>query len=183
MVLRTSDLLRWVSTKKKRESEGFMKLPQTNIDKHDVLHLGYLTIMYFFCGTFFGPGSSHGFPFLPAQCCCLRVAFLDVAAEAADLGFLQHLRANHAKSSQARRPVRHQIVKAEPPRVAAAQLPLPGLTAQPRSAFWSADATIFADQSVLNKSAIAFWVELCVDLDCFELLRKDVHPTVFGAGL
>lgn len=144
---------------------------------------GQLTIRYFFSRTFFGPGSCHGFPLLPTQRRRLRVAFLDVAAEAADLGLLQHPRAHHAESSQALRPVRHQIVEAKPPRVPAAQLVLPGLVTQPRSVVQGADATVFADQSVLNKSAIAFWVELCVDLDRFKLLSKEVHPAVFGAGL
>lgn len=140
-------------------------------------------MMCFFSRTFFGPCSSHGFPLLSAQRGRLRVAFLDVAAEAADLGLLQHLRAHHAKRPQAPGPVCHQIVEAKTPGVAAAHLALPGATAQLRSLFRRADATVFADKSVLNKSAIAFWVELCVNLDRFELLSKEVHLTVFGVGL
>lgn len=139
--------------------------------------------MCFFSRALFGPGSSHGFPLLPAQRRRLRVAFLDVAAEAADLGLLQLLRAHHAKRPEARGTVRHQVVEAEPPRVAAAQLPLPGLTAQLGYVFRGADAAVFADKCVLNKSAVAFRVELRVHLDRFELLSKEVHPTVFGVGL
>lgn len=144
---------------------------------------GHLTMMYVFPGTFFGPCSSHGFPLLSAQRCRLRVAFLDVAAEAADLGLLQWPRAHHAEGSQAPRPIRHQVVEAKTPRVAAAQLAPSGLRAQLRFLFRRADAAIFADKCVLNKSAIASWVELCVNLDRFELLREEVHLTVFGVGL
>lgn len=140
-------------------------------------------MMDLFSRTFFGPGGSHGFPLLSAQRAGLRVALLDVAAEAADLGLWQHLGAHHAKRSQAPRPVRHQVVEAEAPRVAAAQLGPPGLAAQLRSLFRGADPAVFADESVLNKSAIAFWVELCVHLDRFELSSEEVHLTVFGVGL
>lgn len=81
-----------------------------------------------------GPDGRHGLPLLPAQAAGLGVTLLDVAAEPADLGLGQRLGAHHAVGAAARRPVGHQVVQAQPPRLPAPQPPPPGGPATTRGA-------------------------------------------------
>lgn len=113
----------------------------------------HLTILNLcaFTRIIFGPGSSHGFPFLSAQDRGLGVTFLDVVPEATDLGFMQDLRTHHAKRAPALRPIGHQVVEAEPPWVTPTQPPLPWLAERLGSLLWSSNTSILTNKtSVLS---------------------------------